>query len=259
MTQRHAGQLYSNGSPAGQWSWTPRGAESEVLWGDPSKWLPESAEHFIDAGDWVLLDGWLDHGTYYVITWASSRRTNVARKSRGTGRPAAGSPIAFVSCLLAHPERLTDIGPWRATRSRQSHQPGPPLIHHPGEPLHRSQSLQDRFNGAGFGTLSGCSPTVGSGVLREIPPEALSGVQSLVGLPWQRRRAGGRCGSSTRRRRNRLAGVFQWLIGRRKLQINPDGGSLWAGALLNQIGQVVEQQQTTAAWSVKLSQRAGGE
>jgi hypothetical protein len=66
MTQRHAGQLYSNGSPAGQWSWTPRGAESEVLWGDPSKWPPESTEHFIDAGDWVLLDGWLDHGTYYV-------------------------------------------------------------------------------------------------------------------------------------------------------------------------------------------------
>jgi hypothetical protein len=68
MTQRHAGQFYSGGSPAGQWSWTPRGEESEVLWGDPSKWPPNSAEHFIHAGNWVLLDGygWRDHGTYYV-------------------------------------------------------------------------------------------------------------------------------------------------------------------------------------------------
>ncbi|MGH8967782.1 MAG: hypothetical protein ACRDXB_21010, partial [Actinomycetes bacterium] len=24
MTQRHAGRLYSDGRPAGQWSWTPR-------------------------------------------------------------------------------------------------------------------------------------------------------------------------------------------------------------------------------------------
>lgn len=66
MKQRRAGQFYSGGSPAGQWSWTPRGDESEVLWGDPSKWPPDSAEHFIHAGDWVLLDGWRSFGTYYV-------------------------------------------------------------------------------------------------------------------------------------------------------------------------------------------------
>jgi hypothetical protein len=68
MTQRHAGQLYSGGSPAGQWSWTPRGGESEVWWGDPSKWPPDSAEHFIHAGGWVLLDGYgrRDHGTYHA-------------------------------------------------------------------------------------------------------------------------------------------------------------------------------------------------
>lgn len=46
MTQRHAGQFYSGGNLAGQWSWTPHGDESEVLWGDPSKWPPDSAEHF---------------------------------------------------------------------------------------------------------------------------------------------------------------------------------------------------------------------
>jgi hypothetical protein len=86
MTQRHAGQFYSGGNPAGQWAWTPRsstprpstprpltprsstpqGDESEVLWGDPSKWPPDSAEHFIHVGDWVLLDGWRSFGKYYV-------------------------------------------------------------------------------------------------------------------------------------------------------------------------------------------------
>ncbi len=66
MTQRHAGRFYSDGIPAGQWSWTPRGNESEVLWGDPSKWPPDSAERFIHTGDWVLLDGWRSFGTYYV-------------------------------------------------------------------------------------------------------------------------------------------------------------------------------------------------
>jgi hypothetical protein len=68
MTQRHAGQFYSDGSPAGQWAWTPQGEESEALWGDPSKWPPDSAEHFIHAGNWVLLDGygWLDHDTHYI-------------------------------------------------------------------------------------------------------------------------------------------------------------------------------------------------
>ncbi|MGH3973680.1 MAG: hypothetical protein ACRDS9_10195 [Pseudonocardiaceae bacterium] len=66
MTQHHAGKLYSDGKPAGQWSWTPQGDAAEVLWGDPSKWPPANAERFIRSGDWVLLDGWRDHGTYYV-------------------------------------------------------------------------------------------------------------------------------------------------------------------------------------------------
>jgi hypothetical protein len=66
MTQRHAGQFYADGSPAGQWSWTPRSEESEVWWGDPSKWPPDSVEHFVHVGNWVLLDGWHSLGTYYV-------------------------------------------------------------------------------------------------------------------------------------------------------------------------------------------------
>jgi hypothetical protein len=67
MAGHRAGQFYSDGILAGQWSWTPqRDGESEVLWGDPSKWPPDSAEHFIHAGDWVLLDGWRSFGSYYA-------------------------------------------------------------------------------------------------------------------------------------------------------------------------------------------------
>jgi len=66
MTQRHAGQFYSSGTPAGQWSWTPQREGSDVLWSNPSKWPPDSAEHFLHAGTWVLLDGWHSLGTYYV-------------------------------------------------------------------------------------------------------------------------------------------------------------------------------------------------
>lgn len=68
MTQRHAGQFYSSGSLAGQWSWRPQGNESEVSWGDPLKWPPASVERFIRAGNWVLLDGYgyRDHGAYYI-------------------------------------------------------------------------------------------------------------------------------------------------------------------------------------------------
>jgi hypothetical protein len=66
MKRRHAGQFYSGGTAVGQWSWTPNGDESDVLWGDPSKWPSDYAEHFIHVGDWVLLDGWRSFGKYYI-------------------------------------------------------------------------------------------------------------------------------------------------------------------------------------------------
>ena len=66
MNRRHAGQFYSGGKPVGQWSWAPQGNESTVAWGDPSMWPPAGAERFIHSGNWVMLDGYSDHGTYYV-------------------------------------------------------------------------------------------------------------------------------------------------------------------------------------------------
>jgi hypothetical protein len=58
MTQRHAGEFYSGGLPFGQWSWTPQGNESLVVWVDLVKRSPENPERFLRTGDWVLLDGY---------------------------------------------------------------------------------------------------------------------------------------------------------------------------------------------------------
>jgi hypothetical protein len=62
-----AGQYWSDGAAAGQWAWTPHSAsESDISWGDPANWPPKSAEKFVRSSDWLLLDGWADHGTYYT-------------------------------------------------------------------------------------------------------------------------------------------------------------------------------------------------
>ncbi|WP_199565408.1 hypothetical protein [Spongiactinospora rosea] len=68
MMERSAGQHWADGQAAGQWTWKPLSADtSEVSWGDPKKWPPKSAEKFIHSGDWVMLDGWRDNGTYYTV------------------------------------------------------------------------------------------------------------------------------------------------------------------------------------------------
>jgi hypothetical protein len=67
MFERGAGQFWSGGQAAGQWTWSPRSAtESGISWGDPASWPPDGAEEFVRSGDWVLLDGWSDNGTYYT-------------------------------------------------------------------------------------------------------------------------------------------------------------------------------------------------
>jgi hypothetical protein len=61
MFQKSAGQYFAGAAAAGQWAWTPLSAtESDISWGDPKAWPPKSAEHFIHAGEWVLLDGYND-------------------------------------------------------------------------------------------------------------------------------------------------------------------------------------------------------
>lgn len=62
MTRRHAGQFYSGGLPLGEWSWTPQGDESLVVWVDLARKAPDSPERFVHSGDWVLLDGYGRHG-----------------------------------------------------------------------------------------------------------------------------------------------------------------------------------------------------
>jgi hypothetical protein len=66
MFQRTAGQYAASDGTAYQWAWSPKSAaESHMSWGDPKAWPPSAAEHFIHAGDGVLLDGWGGNGTYY--------------------------------------------------------------------------------------------------------------------------------------------------------------------------------------------------
>lgn len=61
MFERSAGQYWAGGAAAGQWAWSPQSAtESDISWGDPKAWPPKSAERFIHAGDWILLDGYND-------------------------------------------------------------------------------------------------------------------------------------------------------------------------------------------------------
>ncbi|MDT7804510.1 MAG: hypothetical protein QOI78_7943 [Actinomycetota bacterium] len=67
MFQRSAGQFAPPGEKAYQWAWSPQSAtESQISWGDPAAWPPSYAEHFVRDGNWVLLDGWDDNGTYYT-------------------------------------------------------------------------------------------------------------------------------------------------------------------------------------------------
>lgn len=68
MNARSAGQYWAGDQVAGQWAWNPQPAgESRISWGDPAKWPPAYAERFLHDGDWVLLDGWTDNGTYYTV------------------------------------------------------------------------------------------------------------------------------------------------------------------------------------------------
>ncbi|MFE0155773.1 STAS domain-containing protein [Nonomuraea sp. NPDC059007] len=68
MSVRSAGQFWADGKAAGQWAWKPQSSTtSGISWGDPATWPPDSSETFIREGDWVMLDGWADNGTYYKL------------------------------------------------------------------------------------------------------------------------------------------------------------------------------------------------
>ena len=68
FADRSAGQYWSDGQAAGQWTWKPLSSTtSEISWGDPKKWPPDYAEKFVRDGDWLTLDGWRGNGTYYTV------------------------------------------------------------------------------------------------------------------------------------------------------------------------------------------------
>lgn len=64
--QRSAGLFGDANGWRNQWAWSPRAdGESRISWGNPEQWPPSKAERFLLRGDWVLLDGWSDNGTFY--------------------------------------------------------------------------------------------------------------------------------------------------------------------------------------------------
>jgi hypothetical protein len=71
MFTRSAGQIRDPaGNPSSQWAWEPQSAsESYIRWANPATWATDPGavkEHFAHVGDWVVLDGWEDNGTYYT-------------------------------------------------------------------------------------------------------------------------------------------------------------------------------------------------
>jgi hypothetical protein len=68
MCERSAGQLWADDAVASQWAWSPQpDGTSELHWGDPAHWPPMLREVFVHDGDWVLLKGWHDNGTFYDL------------------------------------------------------------------------------------------------------------------------------------------------------------------------------------------------
>jgi hypothetical protein len=68
LQERSAGQYWSGDQVAGQWAWDPQSAdESHISWGDPSAWPPSYGEEFVHDGDWLMLEGWHDNGTFYRL------------------------------------------------------------------------------------------------------------------------------------------------------------------------------------------------
>jgi hypothetical protein len=61
MSARSAGQAWSSGKAATQWTWTPNGAYSDIAWGDPAAWPPATYERFQRDGDWVRMIGYGDN------------------------------------------------------------------------------------------------------------------------------------------------------------------------------------------------------
>lgn len=90
------GQVYATGTGevGSQWAWAPQpDGTSRIMWGKP--WPagspPSYQEQFQHVGDWVLLNGWYDNGTFYRIRttaeWKAAGDCRTGRTFIPTGGP----------------------------------------------------------------------------------------------------------------------------------------------------------------------------
>lgn len=74
LFERSAGQFWADGQAGGQWAWDPQSDdESHISWGDPQAWPPSYGEEFVHDGDWLMLEGWHDNGTFYRLDLTTER------------------------------------------------------------------------------------------------------------------------------------------------------------------------------------------
>lgn len=90
------GQIYATGTNqvGSQWAWAPQpDGTSRIMWGAP--WAPDKPpsyqEEFQHVGEWVLLNGWYDNGTFYRLKttteWQAAGDCRTGRTFLPTGGP----------------------------------------------------------------------------------------------------------------------------------------------------------------------------
>lgn len=99
LMDQQAWGTYNGG--ASEWAWVPTSSTtSEIYWGTAWKTTPPTYhEQFVHNGDWVLLTGWFDNGTFYRVTIDQEWQAGPDCRTGRTALPAGG-PQHYVRWAL---------------------------------------------------------------------------------------------------------------------------------------------------------------
>jgi hypothetical protein len=135
MGTTRGAEIHADGQPASRFAWSNAvQGEAHIRWGDPRRWPPSYRERFRREGDWVMLDGWWDNGTYYRLALAREEVCD-ATCARCTPLAGGGGPQHYVRwqvpaqayCLRAA-GRIIEESSGKSTRFEHEqvwHPPGP--------------------------------------------------------------------------------------------------------------------------------------